>query len=95
MPITLRMCEDGVLEAFVEDIIEGLRYLNENPTKTTKTSAFYHMLQTVRFEFLYIFSSGRMREIFIGSCKTLFLASLFCNVRLTCLLPKWGVALSL
>lgn len=45
--ITLRMCEEGVLEAFVEDVIEGLRYLSENPTKTTKTSAFYHMLQTV------------------------------------------------
>ncbi|VDO26136.1 unnamed protein product [Haemonchus placei] len=47
VPITLRMCEEGVLEAFVEDVIEGLRYLGENPTKTTKTSAFYHMLQTV------------------------------------------------
>ncbi|KAK6051795.1 pyridoxal-dependent decarboxylase domain protein [Cooperia oncophora] len=47
VPVTLRMCEEGVLEAFVEDVIEGLRYLGENPTKTTKTSAFYHMLQTV------------------------------------------------
>ncbi|KAK6020184.1 hypothetical protein OSTOST_14166, partial [Ostertagia ostertagi] len=46
VPVTLRMCEEGVLEAFVEDVIEGLRYLGENPTKTTKTSAFYHMLQT-------------------------------------------------
>ncbi|KAK6746945.1 hypothetical protein RB195_000285 [Necator americanus] len=47
VPVTLRMCEEGVLEAFVEDVYEGLRYLSENPTKTTKTSAFYHMLQTV------------------------------------------------
>ncbi|KAJ1362474.1 hypothetical protein KIN20_022026 [Parelaphostrongylus tenuis] len=47
VPVTLRMCEEGVLEAFVEDVIEGLRYLTENPMKTTKTSAFYHMLQTV------------------------------------------------
>ncbi|WKY05378.1 hypothetical protein Q1695_005969 [Nippostrongylus brasiliensis] len=47
VPVTLRMCEEGVLEAFVEDVLEGLRYLTENPTKTTKTSAFYHMLQTV------------------------------------------------
>ncbi|PIO53726.1 hypothetical protein TELCIR_24929, partial [Teladorsagia circumcincta] len=46
VPVTLRMCEEGVLEAFVEDVLEGLRYLAENPTKTTKTSAFYHMLQT-------------------------------------------------
>ncbi|KIH68637.1 pyridoxal-dependent decarboxylase domain protein [Ancylostoma duodenale] len=49
VPVTLRMCEEGVLEAFVEDVIEGLRYLSENPTKTTKTSAFYHMLQTIVF----------------------------------------------
>uniref|UniRef100_A0A8L8KUW1 sphinganine-1-phosphate aldolase n=1 Tax=Heligmosomoides polygyrus TaxID=6339 RepID=A0A8L8KUW1_HELPZ len=47
VPVTLRMCEEGVLEALVEDVIEGLRYLSENPTKTTKTSAFFHMLQTV------------------------------------------------
>ncbi|PIO57074.1 hypothetical protein TELCIR_21523, partial [Teladorsagia circumcincta] len=52
VPVTLRMCEEGVLEAFVEDVLEGLRYLAENPTKTTKTSAFYHMLQTVIQYFL-------------------------------------------
>ncbi|CAI4222163.1 unnamed protein product [Auanema sp. JU1783] len=49
VPITLSMCEDGVLDAFVNDVNSSISFLRENPNwvKSSKLASFYHMLKNV------------------------------------------------
>ncbi|CAB3405855.1 unnamed protein product [Caenorhabditis bovis] len=48
VPITLSMCEDGVIDSFVEDLLEALRQLRSGDLgRVGNTASFYRMLEKV------------------------------------------------
>ncbi|CAI5448854.1 unnamed protein product [Caenorhabditis angaria] len=49
VPITLSMCEDGIIDAFIDDLRETIDLLRKSGdlAKNGKTASMYHMLQKV------------------------------------------------